>query len=313
VNILVTGGCGFIGRNLIEALLKDKHTIYVIDNLSSGSIENIKGLPVHFNQYDIVNPLRVTDYKLYAEIEQIYHLACPASPKYYMANTTATLETATIGTRNMLDLAWRNKASILLASTSEIYGEPTVHPQNEEYFGNVNSFGSRSSYNEGKRCAESLFYNYLHEHNVDIRVARIFNCYGPHMKMDDGRVISNFIVNTIEGNNVTIYGSGSQTRSFCYVSDTVRGLRALMDSNYTAPVNIGNPEELTIKQLLRKVNDLLNKDTMIEHMVSQNDPSKRKPDITKAKVVLGWEPTVSLEEGLQKTIAYFKNLLLKIY
>jgi UDP-glucuronate decarboxylase len=277
-----------------------------LDNNFTGSIENIKHLKNHpnfeFIRHDVIIPI-------YIEIDEIYHLACPASPKDYQYNSIKTIKTNVLGTLNMLGIAKRTKAKILLTSTSEIYGDPLESPQIEEYWGNVNPIGIRSCYDEGKRLAETLMMEYKRNYNVDIRIARIFNTYGPKLNKNDGRVVSNFIIQALENKPITIYGNGTQTRSFCYVDDMVNGLIKLMDSDYNMPVNIGNPNEITIQELASMIINLTKSSSKIINLdLPQDDPKKRNPNITKAKTILQWQPQINLENGLIKTIEYFKNL-----
>ncbi len=307
MRILVTGGAGFIGSHLIDRLMNEQHEVICLDNFYTGSKQNISkwiGHP-HFEsiRHDITEPIRL-------EVEQIYHLACPASPVHYQYNPIKTAKVSFLGTSNMLGLAKRVKARFLLASTSEVYGDPDVHPQPEEYHGNVNTIGIRSCYDEGKRIAETLSFDYHRQHNVAIRVARIFNTYGPRMLENDGRVVSNFIAQSLQGNPLTVYGDGSQTRSFCYVTDLVDGLVKLMNGDQIGPINLGNPEEYTILELAEKIRDRINPEREISFKpLPQDDPKQRKPDITKAKTRLNWQPTISLEAGLTETIAEFKQRL----
>jgi len=301
--ILVTGGTGFLGSHLCERLLSENNHILCLDNNFTGNLQNIAHLRSHPN-FEFIRHDVVADILL--EVDQIYHLACPASPKDYQLNGIKTIKTNILGTLNMLGLAKRTGARILLTSTSEVYGDPQVSPQVEEYWGNVNPIGIRSCYDEGKRLAETLMMEYKRNCGVDVRIARIFNTYGPRLNRDDGRVISNFVVQAINGQDITIYGDGSQTRSFCYVDDTIDGLIRLMDSDYSLPVNIGNPNEITIKEIGEKIVGMVGNDCKLEYRdLPQDDPMKRKPDITKARTILGWEPKVGLEEGLIKTIGYF--------
>jgi UDP-glucuronate decarboxylase len=305
MRILITGGAGFIGSHLIDRLMKDEHEVICLDNFYTGTKRNIRPWLDHPNfeliRHDITEPIRL-------EVDQIYHLACPASPVHYQYNPIKTTKVSFLGTSNMLGLAKRVKARFLLASTSEVYGDPNIHPQPEEYHGNVNPIGIRSCYDEGKRIAETLSFDYHREHNVDIRVARIFNTYGPRMLENDGRVVSNFIAQSLRGNPLTVYGDGSQTRSFCYVSDLVDGLMKLMNGDRTGPINLGNPEEYTILELAQKVRDRIAPgQEIVFKPLPQDDPKQRKPDITKAKNWLGWQPTISLEEGLTQTIAEFQQ------
>jgi UDP-glucuronate decarboxylase len=304
MRILVTGGAGFIGSHLIDRLMEQGHDVICLDNFYTGHKRNI--LKWMHNPYfelirhDITDPIRL-------EVDQIYHLACPASPVHYQYNPVKTIKTNVMGTLNMLGLAKRVKARFLLASTSEVYGDPDVHPQPEEYRGNVNTIGIRSCYDEGKRVAETLAFDYHRQNDVEIRVARIFNTYGPRMLENDGRVVSNFIVQALQGNPITVYGDGSQTRSFCYASDLVEGLMRLMNGDYIGPVNLGNPGEYTILQLAQTIQEMVNPSNEIKfEPLPQDDPRRRKPDITKAKQFLGWEPTISLEEGLKMTIEDFR-------
>ena len=306
--ILVTGGAGFIGSHLVEFLLHEGHEVLCLDNYFTGSKQNLLHLRenprLELIRHDVVEPVML-------EVDQIYHLACPASPVHYQYNPVKTIKTNVMGTLHMLGLAKRVKARILLASTSEIYGDPLVHPQKEEYWGNVNCLGPRSCYDEGKRVAETLMMDYHRQNRVDIRIARIFNTYGPRMALNDGRVVSNFIVQALSGQEITIYGEGEQTRSFCYVSDLVDGLVRLMNcEEQTEPVNLGNPEEFSIMELAQKVLDLTgSKIPMVFKPLPPDDPVRRRPDITRAQERLGWQPAVLLEEGLQATIPYFAEKL----
>lgn len=305
--ILVTGGAGFIGYHLIELLLKDSSNYVIcVDNNFTGSTRNIENFRFQKNfefiRHDVTIPL-------YVEVDEIYHMACPASPRAYQHNPIKTIKTNVVGTINMLGLAKRVGARILFTSTSEIYGDPTVSPQNEEYWGNVNPIGPRSCYDEGKRCAETIMNEYHRQHNVDIRIVRIFNTYGPNMDPYDGRVVSNFIMQCLKNEPITLYGDGSQTRSFCYVSDTVTGLMAVMHGNEIGPYNIGNPNEMTIQHLADQIRQVCNSASKIIRLpLPLNDPQQRRPDITKIECDLQWSPTVSLTTGLEKTIDYFKNL-----
>ena len=306
MKILVTGGTGFIGNHLCRKLLNQNHYVICLDNNFTGSIDNIQDLLTHKNfefiRHDIIEPLLI-------EVDQIYHLACPASPKAYQYNAIKTIKTNILGTMNALGIAKRTKARILLTSTSEVYGDPQISPQVEEYWGNVNPIGVRSCYDEGKRVAETLMMEYYRNHQTEIRIARIFNTYGPKMDKDDGRVVSNFINQCLENKEITIYGNGSQTRSFCYVDDTVEGLIRLMNQEETiGPINIGNPYEMTIKELAEKCLIMIEtQSTMVYKELPRDDPMKRQPDITKAKKYLDWSPIVDLEDGLKKTIDYFRN------
>ncbi len=306
--ILVTGGAGFVGSHLIDHLLSNGHEVLCVDNLFTGSKRNIAHLHNHprleFMRHDVCFPL-------YVEVDEIYNLACPASPIHYQHDPVQTTKTSVHGAINMLGLAKRLKVRILQASTSEVYGDPAVHPQTEDYWGNVNPIGLRSCYDEGKRCAETLFFDYHRQHGVEIKVARIFNTYGPRMHPSDGRVVSNFIVQALAGEPITIYGNGSQTRSFCFVDDLVHGLVALMESpaDLVGPINLGNPVEFTIRELAEKVIALTNsRSPLIEMPLPADDPQQRKPDITLAQTRLGWEPAIPLAQGLPATIAYFQSL-----
>ena len=309
MRILVTGGAGFIGSHLIDCLMSQGHEVICLDNFYTGHKGNIfKWLDnPYFDliRHDITEPIRL-------EVDQIYHLACPASPIHYQYNPVKTIKTNVIGTLNMLGLAKRVKARFLLASTSEVYGDPDVHPQPEEYRGNVNCIGLRSCYDEGKRVAETLAFDYHRDNKVDIRVARIFNTYGPRMLFNDGRVVSNFVVQALQGNPLTIYGDGSQTRSFCYVADLVEGLQKLMNNDYIGPLNLGNPGEYTILELAKTIQDMINPGLdLVFKPLPQDDPRRRQPDITKAKQYLDWEPHIPLQEGLELTIKDFKERLEK--
>jgi UDP-glucuronate decarboxylase len=305
MRILVTGGAGFIGSHLIDRLMADGHEVICLDNFFTGHKRNILKWLNHpyfeLIRHDITEPIRL-------EADQIYHLACPASPVHYQYNPVKTIKTNVIGTLNMLGLAKRVKARFLLASTSEVYGDPEVHPQSEDYRGNVNPIGPRSCYDEGKRVAETLAFDYHWQNDVEIRVARIFNTYGSRMLENDGRVVSNLVVQTLKGEPLTVYGDGSQTRSFCYVSDLVEGLMRLMNGEHTGPINLGNPDEYTILQLAQAVQKMVNPDAeIIFKPLPQDDPRRRRPDITKAKTLLGWQPTIPLQEGLKLTVEDFRN------
>jgi len=305
MRILVTGGAGFIGSHLIDRLMADGHEVICLDNFYTGHKRNILKWLNHpyfeLIRHDITEPIRL-------EADQIYHLACPASPIHYQYNPVKTIKTNVIGTLNMLGLAKRVKARFLLASTSEVYGDPEVHPQSEDYRGNVNPIGPRSCYDEGKRVAETLAFDYHWQNDVEIRVARIFNTYGSRMLENDGRVVSNLVVQTLKGEPLTVYGDGSQTRSFCYVSDLVEGLMRLMNGEHTGPINLGNPDEYTILQLAQAVQKMVNPDAeIIFKPLPQDDPRRRRPDITKAKTLLGWQPTIPLQEGLKLTVEDFRN------
>lgn len=308
MRILVTGGAGFIGSHLIDRLMEAGHEVICLDNFFTGHKSNIlkwMGNPnFELIRHDITEPIRL-------EVDQIYHLACPASPVHYQYNPVKTIKTNVIGTLNMLGLAKRVKARFLLASTSEVYGDPEVHPQTEDYRGNVNCIGVRSCYDEGKRVAETLCFDYHRQNGVDIRVVRIFNTYGPRMLENDGRVVSNFIVQALKGIPLTVYGDGSQTRSFCYVSDLVEGMIRLMNSEYIGPVNLGNPGEYTILELAQKIQKMVNPEAeIIFKPLPQDDPRQRKPDITRARNWLGWEPKVPLDEGLKYTIEDFRSRII---
>lgn len=310
MNILVTGGAGFIGSNLCRKLLNLGHYVICVDNLYTGCKENINELldnpNFKFIQHDIIEPLLLDE-----KIDQIYNLACPASPPAYQGeHAIETTMTCVMGSFWMLELAKENNAKILQASTSEVYGEPEQHPQAETYRGNVNPIGVRACYDEGKRCAESLFADYNRIYGVDTKIVRIFNTYGPFMSPNDGRVVTNFIKQTLKGESITIYGNGQQTRSFCYVDDLIEGLILLMESNINTPVNLGNPEEITVEELAKIISAKLNPFNIISYKeLPSDDPTQRKPNIEKAKTLLGWEPKVGLSEGLNKTIAYLKEVV----
>ncbi|MGL5794610.1 MAG: UDP-glucuronic acid decarboxylase family protein [Waterburya sp.] len=307
MRVLVTGGAGFIGSHLIDRLMKQGHDVICLDNFFTGYKHNIRhwldNPYFELIRHDITEPIRL-------EVDQIYHLACPASPVHYQYNPVKTIKTNVMGTLNMLGLAKRVKARFLLASTSEVYGDPDVHPQPEEYRGNVNCIGIRSCYDEGKRVAETLAFDYHRQNNVNIRVMRIFNTYGPRMFENDGRVVSNFVVQALQGIPLTVYGDGSQTRSFCYVADLVEGMMRLMNGEHIGPINIGNPGEYTILQLAETIQKMINPNAeLVFKPLPQDDPKQRQPDITKAKNLLGWEPTIPLEEGLKLTIEDFRSRL----
>ena len=309
VRNLVTGGAGFLGSHLIDKLMNDNQEVICLDNYFTGNKSNIKKWINHPNfeliRHDVTEPIQL-------EIDQIWHLACPASPIHYQENPIKTAKTSFLGTYNMLGLARRVNAKFLLASTSEIYGNPKINPQEESYFGYVNPIGVRSCYDEGKRISETLCSDYQRIHNLEIRIMRIFNTYGPRMKPNDGRVVSNFICQALQNKPITIYGEGKQTRSFCYVEDLIKGMNNLMQSKVSSPVNIGNPEELTILDLANKIRNKINPNLeIIFKPLPQDDPLKRQPDITKAKSQIGWEPHTSLDTGLDKTISWFKKLLEK--
>ena len=306
MRVLVTGGAGFIGSHLCERLLADRHDVLCLDNFFTGRRVNIVHLldDHHFEliRHDVIEPILL-------EVEQIYNLACPASPIHYQYNPVKTVKTSVMGMINMLGLAKRVRARILQASTSEVYGDPLVHPQPEEYWGNVNPIGLRSCYDEGKRIAETLMMDYHRQNRVDTRIARIFNTYGPRMLEDDGRVVSNFIVQALRGEPLTLYGEGDQTRSFCYVDDLVEALIRLMNvADVHDPVNLGNPGEFTIKQLAEEVVKICDSKSAVKYLpLPEDDPKQRRPDISRAQTLFGWNPTISLNEGLQKTVSYFKQ------
>ena len=307
--ILVTGGAGFLGSHLCERLLNDGHEVACLDNYFTGQKQNVvhllKNPYFELIRHDVTMPF-------FIEVDEIYNLACPASPIHYQYNPIKTIKTSVMGAINMLGLAKRIKAKILQSSTSEVYGDPQVHPQTESYWGHVNPIGERSCYDEGKRAAETLFVNYHKQNNVRIKIIRIFNTYGPRMHPNDGRVVSNFIVQALKGENISIYGDGGQTRSFCYVDDLIDGMVRMMNSreDFTGPVNIGNPGEFTILQLAQKVIELTNSSSQIIYQpLPSDDPMQRKPDITLARKELGWEPHIQLEEGLIKTIDFFKSII----
>lgn len=307
--VLITGGAGFIGSHICERLIERGYEVLCVDNFFTGTRSNIAHLIGHTSfelmRHDVTFPL-------FVETDQIYNLACPASPIHYQFDPVQTTKTSVHGAINMLGLAKRTKARILQASTSEVYGDPAVHPQEESYWGNVNPIGPRSCYDEGKRCAETLFFDYHRQHKLDIKVARIFNTYGPRMHPNDGRVVSNFIMQALRGEDITLYGDGEQTRSFCYVDDLVEGLVRLMESPeaVTGPINLGNPGEFTIRELAEHVIDLTgSRSKMIHQPLPQDDPKQRQPDITRARDHLDWEPTITLRDGLTKTIAYFEGML----
>lgn len=307
--VLVTGGAGFLGSHLCESLLKLNCDVICLDNYYSGTKDNIKHLIPNPN-FEVVR--HDVTFPIYIEVDEIYNLACPASPIHYQWDPVQTTKTSVHGAINMLGLAKRTKAKIFQASTSEVYGDPEVHPQTEDYWGRVNPIGIRSCYDEGKRCAETLFFDYHRQHNLEIKVARIFNTYGPRMHPNDGRVVSNFIVQALSGENITIYGDGSQTRSFCYVDDLIEGFVKLMASpkDITGPINLGNPEEFTMKELAEMIIKMTNsKSQIVFKTLPQDDPRQRKPDISLAKKTLNWKAKINLESGLEKTIKHFKNLI----
>ncbi|PXA95025.1 NAD-dependent dehydratase [Caulobacter sp. D5] len=307
--VLVTGGAGFLGSHLCEALLARGQEVLCVDNFFTGRRANIAHLLGHprfeLLRHDVTFPL-------YVEVDEIYNLACPASPRHYQHDPVQTTKTSVIGAINMLGLAKRTKARILQASTSEVYGDPEVHPQVEGYWGRVNPIGPRSCYDEGKRCAETLFFDYRRQHGLSIKVMRIFNTYGPRMDVDDGRVVSNFVLQALRGEDITLYGEGAQTRSFCYVDDLIAAMIRLMatDDAVTGPINVGNPHEITIRDLAERVIALAGSTSRLVHRpMPSDDPRQRQPDITQAKTALGWEPSTALDEGLSRTIGYFRDLL----
>ena len=305
--ILITGGAGFLGSHLCDRMIDAGNEVICLDNYFTGRRQNITHLLDHPNfellRHDIIDPIKL-------EVDQIYNLACPASPIHYQYNAIKTMKTSVMGAINMLGLARRTKARILQASTSEVYGDPLMHPQKEGYWGHVNPIGIRSCYDEGKRCAETLFMDYKRQNGVDIRIMRIFNTYGPRMNADDGRVVSNFIVQALRGEEITIYGDGSQTRSFCYCDDNIEGMIRLMDGDHPGPINIGNPNEFTMLELAEQIIDLTGSSSKISHLpLPQDDPKQRQPDISLAKAELDWEPKTELREGLTSTIAYFEKEL----
>lgn len=307
--ILVTGGSGFIGSHLCDRLIADGHEVLCVDNFYTGSRRNIEHLLSH-RHFELMR--HDVTFALYVEVDKIYNLACPASPIHYQYDPVQTTKTSVHGAINMLGLAKRLKAKILQASTSEVYGDPAIHPQTEDYWGNVNPIGPRSCYDEGKRCAETLFFDYWRQHKTRIKVARIFNTYGPRMHPNDGRVVSNFIVQALRGNDITIYGDGSQTRSFCHISDLVNALVLMMESgdDLTGPINFGNPEEISIRALADLVIDLTgSRSKIVQRPLPDDDPKQRMPDIGLARAKLGWNPTVALRDGLTETVAYFRHML----
>jgi UDP-glucuronate decarboxylase len=308
-SILVTGGAGFLGSHLCDRLIAAGHDVICVDNFFTGTKRNIEHLIGH-PRFELIR--HDVTFPLYIEVDQIYNLACPASPIHYQHDPVQTTKTSVHGAINMLGLAKRLKCRILQASTSEVYGDPTQHPQQESYWGNVNPIGPRSCYDEGKRCAETLFFDYHRQHKLEIKVMRIFNTYGPRMHPNDGRVVSNFIVQALRGEAITLYGDGSQTRSFCYCDDLIEGMIRLMNTpaEITGPINIGNPGEFTIRQLAEKVIELTgSRSKLIQNPLPKDDPKQRQPDITLARKHLDWKPTIELEEGLKKTIAYFDAFL----
>jgi len=307
--MLVTGGAGFIGSHLCKRLMAARNKVYCLDDFCTGSQENIKSLlgkpGFELIRHEITMPLEL-------EVDEIYNLACPASPVHYQANAIQTTRTSIIGALNVLELAKKTGAKILQASTSEVYGDPQIHPQKEDYWGHVNPIGIRSCYDEGKRCAETLFFDYYRQHGINIKVIRIFNTYGPNMHLQDGRVVSNFIVQALRGEDITVYGDGSQTRSFCYVDDLVEGIIRMMNSgnHVIGPVNLGNTGDFTIRELAEKVINLTgSRSAVVYKQLPSDDPVRRRPDISLARSILEWEPQIQLEEGLSKTIAYFRRQL----
>jgi len=308
MRILVTGGAGFIGSQLCERVISERDEVICLDNFFTGSKESIRSLLGHYNfevlRHDVITPIDL-------EVDRIYNLACPASPVHYQFNPVRTIQANVLGVANMLELARRTKARILQASTSEVYGDPNVHPQTESYWGNVNPIGVRSCYDEGKRVAETLMFDYHRQHNIPIKVARIFNTYGPRMALNDGRVVSNFIIQALTGQDITIYGDGSQTRSFCFVDDLIEGLVRLMESDgFTGPVNLGNPVEFTIRDLADIVIRMTgSRSKIVQRPLPSDDPRQRSPEISLAREKLGWEPRVPLEQGLSRTISYFEKKL----
>ena len=307
--VLITGGAGFIGSHLCERLLEEGCDVLCVDNYFTGAKDNVAHLldnpRFEIMRHDVTFPL-------YVEVDEIYNLACPASPVHYQYDPVQTTKTSVHGAINMLGLAKRLRAKVFQASTSEVYGDPEIHPQHESYWGNTNPIGPRSCYDEGKRCAETLFFDYWHQHQLQIKVARIFNTYGPRMHPNDGRVVSNFIVQALQGQDITLYGDGSQTRSFCYVDDLVEAFIRIMatDDDFVGPVNIGNPGEFTILELAEKVIEFIGSGSKIVNKpLPMDDPTRRRPDISLAKEKLGWEPKIELDEGLRRTISYFENLL----
>jgi UDP-glucuronate decarboxylase len=309
LRVLVTGGSGFIGSHLSRRLLEQGHEVLVVDNFYSSNRRNVLDL-IGDPRFELIR--HDVTFPLYVEVDQIYHLACPASPVFYQRDPVQTTKTCVHGSINMLGLAKRIGARILLSSTSEVYGDPTMHPQSESYWGNVNPIGIRSCYDEGKRCAETLFFDYYRQHQLPIKVARIFNTYGPQMLANDGRVVSSFVTQALRGEPLTVFGDGSQTRSFCYVDDMVEGLIALMNSapEVTGPINIGNPGEFTMLELAEKVLAMTGSQAPIEYRpLPSDDPVRRRPDIARAKELLGWEPTISLDDGLKYTIEFFRREL----
>ncbi|MDH5532949.1 MAG: SDR family oxidoreductase [Candidatus Pacebacteria bacterium] len=314
MNILVAGGAGFVGSNFCQLLLSKGHKVWAVDNLITGRKENLDSIinnnDFSFIQADVIDP-QIKDRLEEIEFQAVYHFASPASPPWYQKYPLETLEVNSIGTKNLLEIAKRDNAKFIFASTSEVYGDPLEHPQKETYWGNVNSFGARSCYDEAKRYGEAICYTYLKDFNVDVRIVRIFNTYGPNMDPKDGRVVSNFVTQAIRGENLTMYGDGSQTRAFCYVDDLIRGFYLMLTKDVTGEViNLGNPGEFTMLELAKIVNKKVGNSSQITYQdLPQDDPKKRRPDISKAKELLGWEPEIALKDGLEKTIEYFKTVV----
>lgn len=306
---MIAGGAGFLGSHLCERLLKNGHEVLCVDNLFTSNKENIAHL-LDFDHFEFLR--HDVCFPLYVEVDEIYNLACPASPPHYQKDPIQTMKTSVLGAMNLLGLAKRLKCKIFQASTSEVYGDPHQHPQKEDYWGHVNPIGVRSCYDEGKRCAETLFFDYHRQHEIPIRVARIFNTYGPRMNANDGRVVSNFIVQALKDKPITIYGDGLQTRSFCYVDDLIEGFCRLMQHSFTGPINLGNPSEFTMLELAQQVIDLTGSPSRIIYKpLPSDDPKQRRPDISQAQKILGWSPQIALQEGLKSTIAYFEKKLLR--
>lgn len=311
MRILVTGGAGFLGSHLCAKLVDEGHRVFCLDNLHTGSLENIQDLEriprFSFHFGDVCDSGRFGSF----QVDRVYHLACPASPVHYQGNPVRTIKTCVQGTLGALEFCRDSGARLLIASTSEVYGDPAIHPQTEDYWGNVNPIGPRACYDEGKRCAEALAVSFARQHGVEVRIARIFNTYGPHMAVDDGRVVSNFIIQALRGDSISIYGSGEQTRSFCYVSDLIRGLMSLMESGISAsPVNLGNPGEFQVRALAGKILQLAGSHSSLEFFpLPVDDPVRRRPDISLARELLGWEPAVDLDQGLRETIRYFRRMV----
>ena len=309
MNILITGGAGFIGSHLCRRLLNEGNFIICVDNFITGSKENIEDL-IQLPKFKLINHDISLSLYLNEDLDWVLHFASPASPKDYLEHPIKTIKVGTLGTHNCLGIAKSKKAKFFLASTSEIYGDPQVHPQPEEYYGHVNPIGPRSCYDEAKRAAEAMTFAYHRQHNLDIKIVRIFNTYGPYMQLDDGRVVSNFIYQALTGKDITIYGDGSQTRSFCYVDDLIEGIVKFMQVEYSGPLNLGNPDEFTVKELADKVLVLTNSKSKIKFLpLPEDDPKQRQPDISKAKKILNWQPKLSLDEGLKKTVEWFKKEL----